>query len=125
MGIKFILFMVVLMYVGRKAGWSLTKHVLYRVHVILFVFLVVMWSGGVGFLVGCLDWNLNPNWFIKIIFGLLGGMYVARPNFALSDDIPLFSVDRDASITILSFVCFVAVVGFMVYHNIAHNYGRT
>jgi len=127
---KFILIMAVLIYVGRKIGWALTKGLLYRLNLVIAVILLSLWGGGMGFAVGYLDWNLNPHWIIKVIFGLFGGLYVAQPNFGLLQRdaiaiLPINLQNRETFITVYSQLCFILVAGIMVYLNVTHHYSRS
>ena len=128
---KFILIMMVLIYAGRKIGWGLTKGLLYRLNKTIAVIILSLWGGGIGLAVGYLDWNLNPHWVIKVIFGLFGGLYVAQPNYGLLQQqqsdvyVDLNMRNRDAFITLYSQICFALVAGVMVYFNVAYHYGRS
>jgi hypothetical protein len=46
-------------------------------------------GGGIGFLVGTVDWNFNPHIIFKIIFGFFGGLYLSCPNFGMVNSLTI------------------------------------
>ncbi|MDA3876782.1 MAG: hypothetical protein PF483_06810 [Halothiobacillus sp.] len=100
----FFFFAVIFMYVGRKVGWSLSRHVLARSHVpSAFVFALV-WGVLVAALMYVLIQWQSPNVVLRWIMGYALASYVAIPNFGLVKIPPGVDPSREYISTILSTV---------------------
>lgn len=93
----------------RRAGWVLSKKVLYLIPQVLSVVLTMVWASLISYLVHILIRWQDPNIVIKSIFGYGFGSYLSIPNFALFDQstLPPEEVKRTAYIYVVSLVTFV------------------
>ncbi len=101
-------------YVGRKAGWGLSKAILYPGPIELTVVASVVWGTGVALLLR-LGFNaLHPGLVLKIL-GYGAGGYVATPNYGLvlESTLPIEIQGRHQLITSLPFVTFI--IGCVIF----------
>lgn len=119
----FSLFILFLLWPIRRIGWLLSSF-LYHANSVLCIILLTVWGGGVGFLVGTLDWNFNPHIILKIIFGFFGGLYLSSPNFGMFNEATIAwdAQRRHKLIAHYPQVLFAITVLVMFYLN--HTYQR-
>ena len=117
----FSLIILFLLWPARRIGWLLSSF-LYHADLVLCIILLTIWGGGIGFLVGALDWNLKPHIFFKIIFGFFGGLYLSSPNFGMFNEatIPWDAQRRHKLIAHYPQLLFTIVVLVMFYLNYAY-----
>ena len=78
--------MTFFLYIGRKAGWTLSKVLLYPAPFAVSVVLDIFWGTVVAIVVLSLIKWLNPGTVTKVIFGYGAGLYVSIPNFGLFNE---------------------------------------
>jgi hypothetical protein len=102
----------------RKIGWIFSPF-LYKVNIVLCIIILTTWGLSVGLIVGALDWKLQPNIVLKILFGFLEGLYLSSPNFGLLNEstIPLEAEKRHKIISHYPQVVFTVIVLFLFYTN--------
>jgi hypothetical protein len=117
----FSLIIIFLLWPFRRLGWFLS-HFLYRTNTVLCLILLTFWGGGMGFMVGTLDWNFKPNLILKIIFGFFGGLYLSAPNFGLLNEatVPWDAQGRHKLIAHYPQVVFAIVALLMFYLNYSY-----
>ena len=81
--IAFFILSIVVMYVGRRLGWALSKRILYTASTFTTGLISAIWGIGVALLMFSLIRWQTPNIVLKIIMGYALGWYVAIPNFGL------------------------------------------
>ena len=81
---------IVLMTVGRKLGWLVSKVFLYPAPIALSLVGTVVWGVLVGFSISALIGWLHPGSILKWVLGFALGAYVSIPNYGLfnPNDIP-------------------------------------
>ena len=100
-------------YVGRMAGWSVSKAWLYTAPLPAAVAICLCWGAAVGVpMQALLSW-LDPITALRWIFGYALGMYVAVPGFGLFDEATLSEESRVRH-DIASLLPVAAYVGVML-----------
>jgi hypothetical protein len=119
--VVFSIIIVLLLWPVRKIGWMLSSF-LYHANSVLCIMLLTVWGGGVGFLVGILDWKFRPHIVFKIIFGFFGGLYLSCPNFGMLNEatIPWDAQWRHKLIAHYPKLLFAVTVLAMFYLNHAY-----
>lgn len=74
---------IVVMYVGRKVGWALSRAVLYPAPLVVSGVASAIWGVAVAFVMFSLIQSHSPNLVLKIVMGYALGWYVAIPNYGL------------------------------------------
>lgn len=72
-------------WVGRKIGWSLSRHFLYTSGWVVSIILCLGWAIGVAYGLRLFILATEPGLFLKI-FGYGAGMYISVPNYGLFDE---------------------------------------
>jgi len=67
----------------RRAGWALSRYVLYQVPLSVSVFGTIFWASLIAYLLHVLIRWQDPNIFVKILFAYGFGAYLSIPNFQL------------------------------------------
>ena len=109
--IAFVLFSIILLYLGRRLGWGLSKNVLYSSPVALALVLCLLWGVAVASAIHALIAWHHPNLVLKIIFGFMLGGYVAIPNYGLvaESTIPPEAMPKHNLISILPLCVYILV----------------
>jgi hypothetical protein len=106
----FVLFSIVLLYLGRRFGWWLSKASLYGDALPVILVECVIW----GFLVAGLTHALivwhHPHWILRWVFGFGVGSYVSIPNLGMirQDTVPEHATSRHTMISLLPIWVFIA-----------------
>jgi hypothetical protein len=79
----FIFLSIILMVIGRKVGWAISKGILYPAPTTVSLVLSACWGIAVGFAISGMIGALHPGPVLKWIMGFALGAYVAIPNFGL------------------------------------------
>lgn len=106
----FLFISIVVLYLGRKIGWLISKKILYRTAEPLGGILSIIWGGGVAFVIRHLiDWQ-HPNLVVKIIMGYMLGAYVSVLNFGLLDEstVPSATIPKHKALSVLPLLAYVA-----------------
>lgn len=105
----FILLTIIGMLIGRKLGWVISKHFLYKTSNIISVLLCILWGISIAYLMYLLIIWQNPNIALKIIFGYCLGAYVSIPNYGLVNQstIPENELAREYMIKLLPLLIFI------------------
>jgi hypothetical protein len=105
----FVLIMLLLLYVLRKAGWFFSKNGLYGSHVATVSVFCLAWGAGIAVLVHELIRWKEPNWIVWLIFGYGIGAYVSIPNYGLvgEDTVPDVKRKRHLLISTVPLVAYV------------------
>jgi Mn2+/Fe2+ NRAMP family transporter len=74
---------LVLMYLGRKIGWALSRNLLHTAPIGVAVMACLVWGALVAFAIYSLIQWQHPGLILKIVMGYLLGAYVSVPNFGL------------------------------------------
>jgi hypothetical protein len=112
--IAFVLFSIVLLYLGRRFGWWLSKASLYGDALLVILVECVIWGCLVAGLTHTLIVWHHPHWILRWVFGFGIGLYVSVPNFGLirEDIVPEHAMSRHTMISQLPiWVFIVASVG--------------
>ena len=101
--IAFVLLSLVFMYLGRRAGWTLSKNFLYDLPTVVVIVLCCVWGIAVAFGIHALIAWQQPHWILKAIFGFALGGYVAVPNYGLvaESTIPPEAIKKHDMLTML------------------------
>jgi hypothetical protein len=120
--VRFALLMFVVMYVGRKTGWLVSRKLLYRESGTLLILLCAFWGVAIASLVRVAIIACNPGAVSRWIFGYALGAYIAIPNYGLFAESTIPPVDqpkhrRIANIPLLVYavasVCLVYVLAYV------------
>lgn len=104
----FVLAAILFMFIGRKAGWRLSR-TLYRSNSLVAALGAVAWGILIAFCVsGLIEWQ-HPGYILKWIFGFALGAYVAIPNYGLLNEatLPIESVGRHTLVKQVPFVVYI------------------
>ncbi len=103
---------LLLMYLGRKVGWAISKKVLYPAHAAIVLPLCVGWGAIVALLILALIRWQEPHIMLKIIMGYALGWYVAIPNFGLMDErtIPPWERQRHLHVSTLPSITYLLTI---------------
>ena len=109
--IAFVLFSIVVLYLGRRFGWWLSKASLYGDPLPVILVECVIWGCLAAYLTHALIIWHRPHWILKWVFGFGVGSYVSSPNFGLvmESSIPDYAYPRHFTITNLPFLAFIIV----------------
>lgn len=109
-GVIFVLVAFTFMYFGRRAGWMLSKGLLYTAPTPLAVIYCLLWGMGTALCVRYLLTWLEPHWALRWIFGYFLGAYVSSVNFGLLDEstVPPNAQGRHAMISAVPPLVYVA-----------------
>jgi hypothetical protein len=107
---RFVIVVLLGMFILRKLGWALSKNGLYGTSNRVAIILCILWGVFVAFLLHSLIRWQNPNVWIKVIIGFGFGIYVSMPNFGLVSEsvIPIGKIKRHQMIMNLPFLTFIA-----------------
>lgn len=107
--IAFVLFSLVLLYLGRKLGWWLSKASLYDDPLPVVLIECVIWGGLVAYLMHDLIIWHRPHWILRWVFGFGVGSYVSVPSFGLirDDTIPEHARSRHEMVSMLPMWVFI------------------
>jgi hypothetical protein len=118
-GMKFFFLALLFMFIGRKAGWALSKNILYSASFIVAIALCLIWGCGIALLMQYLiNWH-QPSLFLKIIMGYALGGYIAIPNFGLilESSIPASEKPRHSLVSVvplISYIVLMVILGFVI-----------
>jgi hypothetical protein len=117
--VAFVLFAIVLMYLGRKIGWWLSRASLYVHPLPLILLECIVWGALVAYVVHLLVGWQQPHWLVRWIFGYGVGSYVSSPSYGLLVDssIPEHAYPRHITIMNLPFAVFIGCSILLAYTN--------
>lgn len=100
---------LVCLFIGRKAGWVLSRLLLYSVPTLLAVILCLFWGIGIAYGYRLLITNLHPG-ILLAIFGFMAGGYISIPNYGLiaESTIPEGGKTRHDIVSNLPFLMYLA-----------------
>jgi hypothetical protein len=109
--IAFVLFSIVLLYLGRRFGWWLSKASLYGDALSIILVECVIWGCLVAGLTHTLIVWHHPHWILKWVFGFGVGLYISIPNYGLirETSITEHTMLRHRLISSLPFLVFIVV----------------
>jgi len=111
----FFVIALVLMYIGRKLGWALSKNLLYTASTGVALIACLVWGIVVAFVIYSLIQWQHPGLILKIVMGYALGAYVSIPNFGLvsKGTIPSVEMPRHYMISLVpSIIYAISCFGF-------------
>jgi hypothetical protein len=99
----------VVMYIGRKVGWAISKSVLYAAPTLVAILLCLMWGGLIAVIIQLVLDFFRPTIVLALIFGYGMGAYVSVPNFGLFASVPPQAEGREMLIQIMPFLTYVTL----------------
>jgi hypothetical protein len=108
---KFAIFAIVFMYVGRRIGWLVSRKFLYEHPLPLAIMECMNWGAATAWAIRLLIDAEKPGTSLRWILGYCLGAYVACPNFGLyvESSISPHERGRHAMVTVLPVVCYLWV----------------
>jgi hypothetical protein len=105
----FYVLALVLMMVGRKLGWEVSKRILYPAPLAIFLIVGILWGVAVGVSISFLIGWFQPSTVMRWIMGFMLGAYVAISNFGLyaESTIPDSDLPRHLLVKTVSLVAYV------------------
>lgn len=101
-----------LIFLGRKIGWALSRGYLYSAPWLGLVVGCVAWGALTAISVETLLHWLQPNVFVKWIFGYGAGVYAAIPNYGLVDEqtVPEHALPKHTAIKAVSLLVYIGLL---------------
>jgi len=105
----FFFIALVLMYIGRKMGWALSRSLLYTASTVVALMACLVWGALIAFVIYSLIQWQHPGLILKIVMGYALGAYVSIPNFALISEstIPQNEIPRHYMISLVPSMAYV------------------
>lgn len=105
----FFFIALVLMYIGRKMGWALSRSLLYTAPIGVALMACFVWGTLIAFaMYSLIQWQ-QPGLILKVVFGYALGAYVSIPNFGLISEstIPQNEMTRHYMISLVPSIAYV------------------
>jgi len=115
--VAFVLFAIVLMYIGRRIGWWLSRASLYLHSLPVILLECIVWGVLVAFVVHVLIASQQPHWLLRWVFGYGVGSYVSSPSYGLlvESSVPEHAYPRHFTIMNLPFAVFIGYSVLLAY----------